>query len=197
MWNVINQSLVENRVYRFRLLYAGTSISYASAIKHWQNDNEFRAFFISILANSPFPAFFWETPAITPDSLNRDFEFVLVDSPQLASVKPDPQTFSDYFLAAQENAQIVTFTNLANDATLIAPCPCSHLATYPHLAAFSRMAPMEQQHALWQTVGRTLKYRIGDNPVWISTSGLGVYWLHIRLDSTPKYYTHSPYKVRS
>ena len=24
--------------------------------------------------------------------------------------------------------------------------------------------------------------------VWMSTSGLGVYWLHVRLDSRPKYY---------
>ena len=30
--------------------------------------------------------------------------------------------------------------------------------------------------------------------LWVSTSGLGVYWLHVRLDSYPKYYQHAPYK---
>jgi len=29
---------------------------------------------------------------------------------------------------------------------------------------------------------------------WLSTSGLGVGWLHVRLDSRPKYYTYEPYK---
>jgi hypothetical protein len=32
--------------------------------------------------------------------------------------------------------------------------------------------------------------------MWLSTSGLGVAWLHIRLDSTPKYYQHQPYTSR-
>jgi hypothetical protein len=31
-------------------------------------------------------------------------------------------------------------------------------------------------------------------PVWLSTSGLGIYWLHFRLDTVPKYYTYAPYK---
>mmetsp|Transcript_9405 Transcript_9405/g.21189 ORF Transcript_9405/g.21189 Transcript_9405/m.21189 type:complete len:541 (+) Transcript_9405:444-2066(+) len=28
------------------------------------------------------------------------------------------------------------------------------------------------------------------DPVWLSTSGMGVPWLHVRLDSSPKYYTY-------
>lgn len=36
--------------------------------------------------------------------------------------------------------------------------------------------------------------RISGNPVWLSISGLGVYWLRIRLDARPKYYQHLPYK---
>ena len=27
-------------------------------------------------------------------------------------------------------------------------------------------------------------------PVWLSTSGMGVAWLHFRLDQRPKYYTY-------
>ena len=33
----------------------------------------------------------------------------------------------------------------------------------------------------------------GDAPTWVSTAGGGVAWLHVRLDSAPKYYTHRPY----
>lgn len=33
-----------------------------------------------------------------------------------------------------------------------------------------------------------------DAPLWVSTSGLGVPWLHVRLDDAPKYYTHRPFR---
>jgi len=28
----------------------------------------------------------------------------------------------------------------------------------------------------------------------LSTAGMGVYWLHVRLDTRPKYYQHTPYR---
>jgi hypothetical protein len=37
--------------------------------------------------------------------------------------------------------------------------------------------------------------RIGEAPVWLSTAGMGVAWLHVRLDSRPTYYGHRPYKT--
>ncbi len=36
--------------------------------------------------------------------------------------------------------------------------------------------------------------RIGAMPVWLSTAGAGVSWLHVRLDTRPKYYHHGPYR---
>ena len=38
-------------------------------------------------------------------------------------------------------------------------------------------------------------HRSPEETTWLSTSGLGVYWLHVRLDSYPKYYTYRPYKA--
>jgi hypothetical protein len=31
-------------------------------------------------------------------------------------------------------------------------------------------------------------------PLWLSTAGQGVFWLHVRLDRYPKYYNHAPYR---
>ena len=31
-------------------------------------------------------------------------------------------------------------------------------------------------------------------PVWVSTAGAGVSWLHVRLDDRPKYYGYQPYR---
>jgi len=83
---------------------------------------------------------------------------------------------------------------LSGDATLVVPCPRGQLSAYAQLSTFAREAPVDQQHQLWALVGAALLRRLGAQPVWLSTSGLGVYWLHIRLDSAPKYYTHEPYR---
>jgi len=40
-----------------------------------------------------------------------------------------------------------------------------------------------------------MQKQISDRPTWLSTAGLGVYWLHLRLDSRPKYYRYQPYKA--
>ena len=36
--------------------------------------------------------------------------------------------------------------------------------------------------------------RVGAEPVWLSTAGAGVPWLHVRLDDRPKYYGFGPYR---
>ena len=38
-------------------------------------------------------------------------------------------------------------------------------------------------------------YTKNNEPIWFSTSGSGVAWLHFRLDSRPKYYTYKPFKI--
>ena len=65
-------------------------------LRRWQDDPVFRAFFIALLADAPFSAFRWETPPITTASAVRPFEFVLLDSPDLAS-HPDPDAFAEHF----------------------------------------------------------------------------------------------------
>ena len=66
---------------------------------------------------------------------------------------------------------------------------------YPHLASFVRTAPEEQIQDFWKEVSQTYDADLGESPKWLSTSGLGVYWLHVRVDSRPKYYTYSPYRL--
>jgi len=40
-----------------------------------------------------------------------------------------------------------------------------------------------------------VRQRLGERRLWISTAGGGVAWLHVRLDSSPKYYGFRPYAV--
>ncbi len=188
------KQLHEGRVLRFRLLIDDRPLTWSDVVSRWQGDRSFLCFFESILADAPFPAYFWETPPVTSTTLNRDFEFVLVDSEQLAGVVADQRAFANHFPPAQAGASVVQFSNFSGDATLVVPCPCGPLSAYAQISTFARGAPDEQQRELWTLVGATLERRLGKQPVWLSTSGLGVYWLHIRLDSRPKYYTHEPYR---
>jgi hypothetical protein len=145
-----------------------------------------------LLAGSSFSAFRWETPPVTSSTLSRSFEFVLLDSPSLARA-PDSAAFAEYFQKSSE-PEVVEFPNLGGDAILIVPRPNTSLPTYVHLASFVREAPESQRHALWQLVGFAMSKRVSTKPVWLSTAGGGVSWLHVRLDDRPKYYGYDPYR---
>lgn len=73
----------------------------------------------------------------------------------------------------------------------------SALKCYGHLAAFVREGPSQQVAETWKHVAQEYMKQINDmneKPIWLSTSGLGVAWLHFRLDRRPKYYTFKPYR---
>ena len=72
--------------------------------------------------------------------------------------------------------------------------PVGTESAYGHLAAFVREAPEPQRHALWQALAAAMMQRVGERPVWLSTAGAGVPWLHVRLDDRPKYYGFAPYR---
>ena len=77
---------------------------------------------------------------------------------------------------------------------MIAPCPDKPQADFGHLAAYLRNSTERQQHLLWELVGAAMQRRVSLTPVWLSTAGGGVAWLHIRLDDRPKYYVYEPYR---
>ena len=64
-------------------------------------------------------------------------------------------------------------------------------------AAFLRDGPPEQIDQFWKLVGMRMQQAVSNEPVWLSTAGLGVSWLHLRIDSRPKYYRYVPYKSPS
>ena len=193
MWATRVDVLSNGRVRRVALLRHGAAISYADVVQHWQADEPFRAFFAALLADQPFEACFWETPPVTQATAARAFEFVLVDSPELATLAPEPEAFAAHFIPSQA---VATFPNLSGDALLVAPAPHGPPAVYAHLAAFARGAPTDQQDALWQAVGTAAAARLSSAPIWLSTSGLGVAWLHVRLEERLKCYTYAPYRMQ-
>jgi hypothetical protein len=171
------------------------AVTWQQAIALLQQDVTFADVLTQGLAAAPWSAFFWETPPITPTSLPQPWECVTVEAPALATIQPDPQPFRRAWAGAS-GGTVATFPNLGGDAWLVVPRPQGDEANYTHLAAFLRSASAQHCRELWQTLGTTVQRQqmsAPTQPLWVSTSGLGVHWLHIRLDQRPKYYTHPPY----
>jgi hypothetical protein len=179
---------------RFRVANGGTRLTFRELFGLLEHDPDFASWYTRILAGCAFPAFYWEQPAFSTQTFDREAEFVLIEAAPLAEIDPDPAPFESQFVG-QPDADVIAFPNLGGDALLIVPCPIAPLKAYPHLAAFLRHAPGQQVCSLWRHAAVAVRENLGRDPRWLSTAGLGVSWLHLRLDSSPKYYQFEPYKA--
>jgi hypothetical protein len=162
-------------------------ITFAEVLAGWGDDKGFRAFFLAELRRAPFGAFFWELPPLRANTLERPYEHVVLEREALTRMSPNPSAFLSMLHAEADSEWVASFPNIGGDAILVVPKPLAGKAGYGHLGAFLQVAPDEQQHALLQVLGGATKASLqrSDNSIWISTAGLGVPWLHVRLDLTP------------
>ena len=189
MWSVRDNKLTEVNGLQFFIDRDGKPATCADVLEGWQSDAVFRTMYNDLLVGAPFAAYRWETPPLTLNTMSRPFEFVLLNSPSLART-PDTEAFAEYF----RESSVVELSNLGGDAILLVPRPKTDSSAYTHSASFVREAPELQRHSLWQLVGNAMSRRVGPKPVWLSTAGGGVAWLHVRLDDRPKYYGFGPYR---
>ncbi len=192
MWSVKRDSPHGPGAQRLRFLTGDDYLTYAGFLSALAAEESFRDIFQCELREAPFIAYRWETPPLTVGNTDQPFECLLHDSPGL-DVAADFRDFAPYF---QSGEDVVSFDNLGGDALLVVPCPVSAKTNYSHIAAFHRSAPERQQHALWQAVAGAVQARLDNRPLWLSTAGGGVDWLHVRLDQRPKYYRHQPWRIR-
>ncbi len=197
MFDKSYETLDCGKIARYRLLSQGASLSYAQVLSLLQDDALFRSFLTDLFVTSSFSGYRWETPPVCESTVSQPFEFVLLDYPSFASRRTDSQAYRSYFTTDDTVEGVVRFKNLSGDAILIVPSPRTDRDAYGHLASFLRLAPESQIHSLWQTIGQTVVAQLTDEPLWLSTAGGGVAWLHVRLDSTPKYYGFNPYTIQT
>lgn len=195
MWTSITLTSNQNKL-TFQLQEDNTSISYQRFLTLMSGNEAFIKWYNQLMADSSFDSFFWENRPVTKHTLDELYECTLVKSRRLSGVQPDSSTFDFYF---SPDSDVVTFPNLGGDARLIVPCPDSDTpeSVYTQIGSFIRNAPEHQVSNFWQRVGQEMLDHIQQEPRWLSTSGLGVYWLHARIDSVPKYYQTEAYKQLS
>ena len=177
----------------YRVLVDGSPMPFRRFFEQLASDAEFTDWFCCTLAQFEAAAFYWELPALRSATLDDDAEFVLIEAPLLEGMPVERAPFAKYFEEARDE-DVIVFPNLGGDAVLVVPCPLGPDEHYPHLAAFLRSAPKEQVRALWRRTAEEMLRSVGERPIWLSTAGGGVAWLHIRLDSRPKYYSYGPYR---
>ena len=191
------------------------ALTYIEAVNLLATGNEdFIGMINAAIISHPSKALFWECASFTEETAPHiPFEFVLIASSRLEDITTDMEPFRSHFDGYRESAtaplsahEVISFQSLGKDALLVVPCPpdLSDLTTNPagmaHLAAFIRSASPAQREALWRKVGVSVLDTLSSTAVspdtrfWLSTSGLGVSWLHVRIDTVPKYYNWEEYK---
>jgi hypothetical protein len=182
------EALTTDKALRWGVLRDGARLSQRRWIEALRDEGDARAILTEALRAAPFRAYLWETPAL--DHRDIPAEMAILESPRLGLAGADPAAFAGAF----REAAIATFANLGGDSLLVAPHP-AHARDAGHLAAFVRSAPDAVIDALWIAVGDAAAgwRETRAQPLWISTSGLAVPWLHVRLDGAPKYYAYRAY----
>ncbi len=190
MWNVKKTIVKDARIEKFQILENDQLLTFKKVIDLWISNADFRVFYSGILTSSPFQSFFWEHPPLTKDDIDNDYEFVLVRSSQLHLTQAERQDFEEHF---QGDELVVAFPNLGKNAQLIVPTPDRKDEIYNHFGNFLKHASAEQIHDFWKLVGECFEQSLTDQKRWLSTAGLGVFWLHVRIDQRPKYYKYGQY----
>jgi hypothetical protein len=190
MWEYIEDK-IDSDISKYIITQNGRVITVGEAVNLLCTSKEFRIFFIELLQSISHEAYFWEVRPISIDTNSQKFEFVIVNAPSLSKINADNAPFIKYF---NQYTHVTSFFNLNKDAKLIVPIGIGNLNQYSHIANFVRYAPLEQVEIFWQKVGEEIHNSIERVEKWVSTSGLGVHWLHLRIDTKPKYYSYQPYK---
>lgn len=183
-------SLSDGKMFKF--FRNNKKLSYKEGLNLLEESQEFRSLIVDTISKQNYAAVFWEFPPLSRKS-EPNFEFIINNARMLSTVKTDKTTFQSYF---KPGCTVTTFPNLGGDANLVVPCLTSTKTNFAHLASFLRTAPHDQIHELLTTTAQQVKRWLenSESVVWLSTSGAGVFYLHVRLDSYPKYYTYRPYK---
>lgn len=181
-----------NNTVRFRLQQDEQYLSFEEVFELWENNPDFTEFYTTELIKLDYQAFYWEHPALQTAFLQKRYECILQRSKPLEYLPSNENAFKDYLF---EKAQVVDVMNLGKNARLVVPTKKTNKAIYNHLGKFIRLAEKEQITEVFKRVGKKIFEEIEQQKVvWLNTAGLGVIWLHIRMDTRPKYYKTKKYK---
>ncbi len=159
----------------------------------WNNvacNKEFRQSFITLLLQNSdnYEAFFLEFEKF--DTCNSVAFRIIDATSKFKNVVQSSKEFKKHFQAT--NKSVISFPNLSGDTVLVVPTPISDTENVAHLRSWLDTASKSRIDIVFQYLAEKVLEEAQNNPsIYVSTHGLGVYWLHFRICSTPKYYSKS------
>ncbi len=173
-----------------RFDWTGDTLTFREVFQLWQTSAAFTDFYASLLRRCEYDGYVWEMPEISEVTIDQPFEYTITEA-GLFFPSADASPFAQHMSAAGEG-DMIDFPNLGGDAHLIVPVATGG-SDFRDMKRFLANADPAQIASLWRRAGEEMLARLGPDPIWLSVNGAGVAWLHLRLDSWPKYYVHMPY----
>lgn len=163
------------------------NLKWSQVFDEWVNGN-----YPKIPSNINKP-FFWRTSVID-NSVDLPYhEEFIEDERFLSQTRQDLKAFNEHFISKKniDKKYAIHFPNLSSDTTLVVPVPKKG-KNFINLFYFMKNASKIQQQELWKLVVKQAKTMLKKHKnIWISTHGLGVNYLHVRISNSPKYYENS------
>ncbi|MDW3195933.1 MAG: hypothetical protein R8G66_26395 [Cytophagales bacterium] len=180
---------------RCRFTQNGSILSFREVLNLWQFSVEATKNYVQQIKNLGFDQCYWEHPALTQATMDFPYECMILKTEQFTRRQVDTESFSAHL---HQEKSVAVFDNLGRNARLVVPTLKSDKEYYKHFGIFLNAAPENQVLAVLQAVGESVLEEVNRGKcIWLSTAGLGVIWLHIRLDTVPKYYKTKTYKSAS
>jgi len=192
-----------NRVIKYRFKNANNPLTYDDFIEFLISEKS--EAFLKVLtgalkdATSKLSAYLWECAPVSNDTKGTtQFEFTATKSTELSKIKQDFSSFWEH-ISKNRREYACSFQNIGGDATLIVPIPIgvsqNKYLDYKNISNFTENAELNQRKYFWKKVAIELSKDLESDgkPRWLSTNGLGVHYLHIRIDKKPKYYSFENY----
>lgn len=135
--------------------------------------------------------FFWETSYIDKE-MKEEYDEKFIESERLEQQEYNPEAFLEY-IENSDNDYVTSFPNLKKDSMLVIPIPRS--SNFTSLKFFMDFSSDRQYRYFWRRVAEEIENMLLEHEgVWVSTHGLGVPYLHVRIDTYPKYYQTRRFK---
>ena len=154
-----------------------------TVLKNWKNG---KVFTYPKKLKHPF---MWRTSIILYNKNNNIYKEEFIENKRL-DVKQNYTAYKDY-IKKSKNKYVTSFMNLSGDTLLIIPMPRKNknFATIKH---FTDNASLLHQKKFWMYVEQKIKKELKKyKKLYVSTHGLGVSYLHVRLSHKPIHYYHS------
>lgn len=155
-------------------------------LEEWENGN-----YPKLPSNIKKP-FLWRTSVIN-NKINKKYKEEFLEDIRLEShTRQDLLTYKEHF--KKNNKYAIAFPNLSKDTMLVVPQPRKG-KQFTNLYYFMKNASIVQQKELWKLVVKQIRKMLEKHEnIWVSSQGLGVDYIHIRICSFPKYYEKSKLK---